>query len=119
MRKKTDRDRERLDVDFRSAVARLAMVAFSIIRTRRAAVPIGTIFPALRLARAAPVAIPIPVPRSVVPAARGVRFLAFKIRIVVRTRGFTGPRREQAQVEQVLAWSRRRHYSSLRQVRGK
>jgi hypothetical protein len=109
MRQKTNRDSERLVMNFRTTLTWLVVVASPIRPTRWPAIAVRTIFSAFRLARSSAFPITIAIPRPIVAAPAGLGFFAFEIGIVVRTRGLIGPGGQHSQVEQVFRWRRRRH----------
>ncbi|HZE57059.1 MAG TPA: hypothetical protein VE031_04330, partial [Chthoniobacterales bacterium] len=109
VRQEANRNSKRFGVDFRAALARLAVVALRILRARRPVIAIRAIFSPLRLAWTAPLAITIAIPRPIMAASGRVRFFAFEIGIVVRTGRLIRPGGQHPEVEQVLGWRRRRH----------
>ena len=88
VRKKTDGYGKRLDPDFGPRFPLTPRIG----RAPGTAVAIGTLLLALRLARASPLALAPAISRPIMTAPTGLRVLALKIRVVIRTRRLVGPR---------------------------
>src|SRR5204862_2634038 len=108
VRQKTNRYLQRFGRNFGTVFALWPVVAGAIgAGARTASIAFRAFVAAVRLPRAAPVA--VPAPWTVGTALAGIRILALKIGGVISPRRFVRPGGQHFQVEQIFGGSGRRH----------